>query len=248
MTDPTEIGSVRPGESDRTAGRPPQGLGGLLRDRLARQTGRPVELVETHISWVLLTGDIAYKIKKPVDLGFVDFSTLELRRHFCAEELRLNRRLAPDAVSRRRRHPRHARRADARRRRPGAGLRGADARVSAGRPAAAGAGTGSADGRARGRPRRRGRRVSPAHRRGAGRRPVRRAGGRPALRGAELHPGAAAGRLSRRRAGAVAARSVDRGGLCGAAAGAGRTTARRIRPRVPRRPAPRQHRAGRTTG
>jgi uncharacterized protein len=53
------------------------------------------KLVETHISWVLLTGSYAYKIKKPVDLGFLDFSTLELRRYFCEEELRLNQRLAP---------------------------------------------------------------------------------------------------------------------------------------------------------
>jgi aminoglycoside phosphotransferase family enzyme len=54
-----------------------------------------VELLETHISWVLLAGDYAYKIKKPVDLGFLDFSTLEQRHHFCEEEVRLNRRLAP---------------------------------------------------------------------------------------------------------------------------------------------------------
>ncbi len=52
-------------------------------------------IAETHASWVLLTGTFAYKIKKPVDLGFLDFSTLALRRHFCEEELRLNRRLAP---------------------------------------------------------------------------------------------------------------------------------------------------------
>jgi hypothetical protein len=54
-----------------------------------------VELVETHISWVLLAGEYAYKIKKPVSLPFVDFGTLERRRKFCDEELRLNRRLAP---------------------------------------------------------------------------------------------------------------------------------------------------------
>ena len=53
------------------------------------------ELHETHISWVLLTGPFAYKIKKPVDLGFLDFSTLAARKHYCEEELRLNRRLAP---------------------------------------------------------------------------------------------------------------------------------------------------------
>ena len=58
--------------------------------------GDTVEMVETHISWVLLAGDYAYKIKKAVNLGFLDFSTLDKRRFYCAEELRLNRRLAPD--------------------------------------------------------------------------------------------------------------------------------------------------------
>ena len=55
-----------------------------------------IELLETHISWVLLAGDYAYKIKKPVSLGFVDFSTLQSRRFYCEEELRLNRRTAPE--------------------------------------------------------------------------------------------------------------------------------------------------------
>ncbi len=54
-----------------------------------------VALLETHISWVLLAGDYAYKVKKPVELGFLDFSTLELRRRCCEEEVRLNRRAAP---------------------------------------------------------------------------------------------------------------------------------------------------------
>ncbi len=54
-----------------------------------------VELLETHISYVLLTGAHAYKIKKAVDFGFLDFTTLGARRFFCEEELRLNRRLAP---------------------------------------------------------------------------------------------------------------------------------------------------------
>ena len=53
------------------------------------------EVIETHISWVLLTGPFAYKIKKPVNFGFLDFSTLEKRHQCCLEELRLNRRLAP---------------------------------------------------------------------------------------------------------------------------------------------------------
>ncbi len=56
----------------------------------------PATLIETHISWVLLAGGLAYKLKKAVDLGFLDFTTLAARRHFCDEELRLNRRLAPD--------------------------------------------------------------------------------------------------------------------------------------------------------
>ena len=55
-----------------------------------------VELVQTHISYVFLAGDAVYKLKKPVRFAFLDFSTLELRRHFCHEEVRLNRRLAPD--------------------------------------------------------------------------------------------------------------------------------------------------------
>ena len=54
-----------------------------------------VELLQTHISCILLAGDYAYKIKKPVNLGFLDFSTLGARRHYCEEELRLNRRTAP---------------------------------------------------------------------------------------------------------------------------------------------------------
>jgi len=55
-----------------------------------------IELIETHISWIFLTGRFAYKLKKPVSLGFVDFSTAERRRRCCQEELRLNRRLAAD--------------------------------------------------------------------------------------------------------------------------------------------------------
>ncbi|MCX7892688.1 MAG: hypothetical protein N2544_10040 [Burkholderiales bacterium] len=54
-----------------------------------------VEAIETHMSWVFLAGDCAYKLKKPVRHDFLDFSTLELRRADCEEEVRLNRRLAP---------------------------------------------------------------------------------------------------------------------------------------------------------
>lgn len=55
-----------------------------------------VTLVETHISWVLLTGDFAYKIKRPVRYAFVDLTSAARRAFFCEEELRLNRRFAPD--------------------------------------------------------------------------------------------------------------------------------------------------------
>lgn len=52
----------------------------------------PIQLIQTHVSYVLLTGDYAYKLKKPVNFGFLNYSTLELRKHFCEEELRLNQR------------------------------------------------------------------------------------------------------------------------------------------------------------
>jgi aminoglycoside phosphotransferase family enzyme/predicted kinase len=61
----------------------------------AAQAAGAVERIETHISFVLIAGAFAYKIKKAVNLGFLDFTTLARRRHFCEEELRLNRRLAP---------------------------------------------------------------------------------------------------------------------------------------------------------
>jgi hypothetical protein len=54
-----------------------------------------VEVVQTHISVVFLAGEEVYKLKKPVKFSFLDYSTLELRRHYCQEEVRLNRRLAP---------------------------------------------------------------------------------------------------------------------------------------------------------
>ena len=66
-----------------------------LRKVLSRETGQSVELIETHLSWVLLAPVYAYKLKKPVRLPFVDFSSVQARKHFCEEELRLNRRFAP---------------------------------------------------------------------------------------------------------------------------------------------------------
>lgn len=66
-----------------------------LQATLEAQECRPVRLIETHISWVLLAGTLAYKFKKPVRLPFLDFTTLTARRRFCEDELRLNQRLAP---------------------------------------------------------------------------------------------------------------------------------------------------------
>lgn len=54
-----------------------------------------IKIIETHISWVLLSGPFAYKIKKPVNLGFLDYSNLKRREYFCHKEWQLNRRLAP---------------------------------------------------------------------------------------------------------------------------------------------------------
>lgn len=54
-----------------------------------------IKLIQTHISWVFLTGKYAYKIKKPVNLGFLDFTTLKKRKFYCGRELELNRRLCP---------------------------------------------------------------------------------------------------------------------------------------------------------
>ncbi len=67
----------------------------IISESLFPGTKSGASLIETHISWVILTDEFAFKLKKPVRYDFLDFSTLELRHHFCEEELRLNRRLAP---------------------------------------------------------------------------------------------------------------------------------------------------------
>jgi len=68
----------------------------LLRPGAYPHPAADLKLLETHISFVILAGPYAYKIKKPLNLGFLDFSALAQRRHYCEEELRLNRRLAPE--------------------------------------------------------------------------------------------------------------------------------------------------------
>lgn len=72
-----------------------------VRQALARPETYPhrpasVEIRETHISWVFLAGELAYKLKKPLVLDFLDYGTPARRREMCREEMRLNRRLAPE--------------------------------------------------------------------------------------------------------------------------------------------------------
>ncbi len=74
----------------------PPFLTGLLGAECYPHPVQELRAIETHISWVVLTGSYAYKIKKPLKLPFLDFSTLAARRRSCEEELRLNRRFAPD--------------------------------------------------------------------------------------------------------------------------------------------------------
>ena len=68
----------------------------LLSSRAYNHPTLQLGLIETHVSWVILTGKYAYKIKKPVDFGFLDFSTLKKRKYFCEEELRLGQLFAPE--------------------------------------------------------------------------------------------------------------------------------------------------------
>jgi hypothetical protein len=68
----------------------------LLHPELYPDHPRTIQLIETHISLLFLTGNYVYKVKKPVDFGFLDFTSLEKRRFFCEQEVKLNRRLSPD--------------------------------------------------------------------------------------------------------------------------------------------------------
>ncbi len=220
-------------------------VSGLLNPSAYAHPVQRVERIDTHISTVLLAGDFAYKIKKPVDLGFLDFSSLEKRRRFCLEELRLNRRTAPAAVSRRRSDRRDDRtdRASAssavdpveyavrmRRFDPGCTLDHLAARGQLDqRPH-------RSTGRRRRAPARRsGRRAAGLrHIRGCAADRRRRHRSDSRLRPVGVRP------CATRRAGRV----VD-GRVAGPSHADGRTRSRGIRPGVPRRPAPRQHRAAR---
>ena len=71
-------------------------IAAMLRPQFYPHNPSKVELRQTHISYVILAGPYVYKVKKAVKFDFLDYSTLENRRHFCEEEMRLNRRLAPN--------------------------------------------------------------------------------------------------------------------------------------------------------
>jgi aminoglycoside phosphotransferase family enzyme len=71
-------------------------MAAMLRPQFYPHNPSKVEFRQTHISYVILTGPYVYKVKKAVKFNFLDYSTLENRRHFCEEEMRLNRRLAPN--------------------------------------------------------------------------------------------------------------------------------------------------------
>jgi len=69
----------------------------LLKPETYPHHPQKVELVQTQMSFIFLTGDYVYKVKKPVDLGYLDYTTLEKRSFFCRQEIELNKRLCPDA-------------------------------------------------------------------------------------------------------------------------------------------------------
>ncbi|HEY8172413.1 MAG TPA: AAA family ATPase [Dehalococcoidia bacterium] len=75
----------------------PEAIDSLTRSDAYDHPASDVQLIQTHISWVLLAGDFAYKLKKPVRFGFLDYSTLSLRKEMCEREVALNRRTCPAA-------------------------------------------------------------------------------------------------------------------------------------------------------
>jgi uncharacterized protein len=87
------MGTTRP--PDSTSSALPPVVASLLDPGIYPHPVERVELVQTHISFVLLAGEFVYKIKKPVDFGFLNFSTLSRRRHYCHQEVALNERLCP---------------------------------------------------------------------------------------------------------------------------------------------------------
>ncbi len=88
--------NLDPGEEDEEVMPLPALIASLLDPGAYPDRPQEVRLIQTHISYVLLAGEVVYKIKKPVNLGFVDYSTLRKRHFYCQEEIRLNARLCPE--------------------------------------------------------------------------------------------------------------------------------------------------------
>ena len=82
---------------DNLVSKLPYSLEALLKPQTYPHKPREIKVVQTQMSFVFLTGDYVYKVKKPVDLGYLDYTTLEKRRFFCHQEVDLNRRLCPNA-------------------------------------------------------------------------------------------------------------------------------------------------------
>ena len=74
----------------------PELVKALLEPKAYPETTKKVELVQTQMSFVFLTDEYVYKVKKPVDLGYLDYTTLEKRLYFCQHEVELNQRLCPE--------------------------------------------------------------------------------------------------------------------------------------------------------
>jgi len=75
----------------------PEMIKALLDPGAYPDTPKGVEMVQTQMSFVFLTGDYVYKLKKPVNLGYLDYTTLDKRQYYCQKEVELNRRLCPEA-------------------------------------------------------------------------------------------------------------------------------------------------------
>ena len=68
----------------------------LIKSKAYPEPTKNVEMLQTHISYIFITDDYVYKVKKPVNFGFLDFSTLDKRLFYCQKEIELNKRLSPD--------------------------------------------------------------------------------------------------------------------------------------------------------
>ena len=88
--------SMLPKTGNLAKGKLPPIAEALLKPEAYLHKPQKIELAQTQMSFIFLTGDYVYKVKKPVDLGYLDYTTLEKRRFFCHQELELNRRLCPD--------------------------------------------------------------------------------------------------------------------------------------------------------